>query len=351
MAPSKPAQLEPMNLLIGSAVSVFEVTTLGQPFEVLKTHMAANRQDSLRTAIRKTIDRGGVKGFYQGLIPWAWIESSTAGAVLLFTSSYVEDFATHHGGISRGAAGLLGGAIGGAAQAYLAMGVCTRMKTAEITRNKTLAKVAKGAAPPTAAANLPASTFGLFMEIWRKDGIRGINKGVNAVALRQATNWSSRIGIARAAEQTIKELGHKKPGEPLTPTEKVTASAIGGALGCWNHPLEVIRVEMQSLSSTSPSVAASAATSGIVSSTSGGAATLATSASSSPSGTAPAPKVQAPTIFSTAKYIYRENGIRGLFRGVTPRVALGVWRTVCLVSLGDHVKSLVKKDVAASGPD
>ena len=59
------------------------------------------------------------------------------------------------------------------------------MKTAEITRNKTLAKVAKGVAPPTAAANLPASTFGLFMEIWRKDGIRGINKGVNAVALRQ----------------------------------------------------------------------------------------------------------------------------------------------------------------------
>ena len=129
------------------------------------------------------------------------------------------------------------------------------MKTAEITRNKTLAKVAKGVAPPTAAANLPASTFGLFMEIWRKDGIRGINKGVNAVALRQvskverqlpslplwltglvwrapppqATNWSSRIGIARAAEQTIKELGHKKPGEPLTPTEKVTASAIGAS--------------------------------------------------------------------------------------------------------------------------
>ena len=32
--------------------------------------MAANRQDSLRTAIRKTTERGGLKGFYQGLIPW-----------------------------------------------------------------------------------------------------------------------------------------------------------------------------------------------------------------------------------------------------------------------------------------
>ncbi|POY71642.1 hypothetical protein BMF94_5336 [Rhodotorula taiwanensis] len=347
MAP-KTAQLEPMNLVIGSAVSLFEVTTLGQPFEVLKTHMAANRQDSLRTAISKTIGRGGFKGFYQGLIPWAWIESSTAGAVLLFTSSYVEDFAVHHSGMSRGAAGLLGGAIGGAAQGYLAMGVCTRMKTAEVTRNKTLAKVAKGAAPGATAV---PSTFGLFMEIYKKDGIRGINKGVNAVALRQATNWASRIGIARAAEQTIKELGHKKPGEPLTPMEKVTASAIGGALGCWNHPLEVIRVEMQSLSASSPSasVAAAPAINGVA----GGAATL--SASAAAAGAAvpgsSAPKVRSPTILSTAKYIYAENGIRGLFRGVTPRVALGVWRTVCLVSLGDHVKAMVKKDVAASGPD
>ena len=40
-------------------------STLGQPLEVLKTHQAANRTDSLRTAIKKTYARGGVKGFYQ----------------------------------------------------------------------------------------------------------------------------------------------------------------------------------------------------------------------------------------------------------------------------------------------
>lgn len=108
---------------------------------------------------------------------------------------------------------------------------------------------------------------------------------------------------------------------------------------------------MQSLSASSPSasVAAAPAINGVA----GGAATL--SASAAAAGAAvpgsSAPKVRSPTILSTAKYIYAENGIRGLFRGVTPRVALGVWRTVCLVSLGDHVKAMVKKDVAASGPD
>jgi hypothetical protein len=50
--------------------SLIPVSTLGQPFEVLKTHLAANRHDSFRAAVQKTWHRGGVAGFYQGLMPW-----------------------------------------------------------------------------------------------------------------------------------------------------------------------------------------------------------------------------------------------------------------------------------------
>lgn len=63
-------QLAPINLLIGAGVSLFEVTTLGQPFEVLKTQMAANREQGFGDAVRSVWARGGVRGFYQGLIPW-----------------------------------------------------------------------------------------------------------------------------------------------------------------------------------------------------------------------------------------------------------------------------------------
>lgn len=35
-----------------------------------------------------------------------------------------------------------------------------------------------------------------------------------------------------------------------------------------------------------------------------------------------------PTIANTLAYIYRENGIKGLYRGVTPRIGLGIWQTV-----------------------
>jgi hypothetical protein len=42
--------------------SRFEVTTLGQPLEVLKTQMASSRGDSMATAFKKVWSRGKVLG-------------------------------------------------------------------------------------------------------------------------------------------------------------------------------------------------------------------------------------------------------------------------------------------------
>ncbi len=47
------------------------------------------------------------------------------------------------------------------------------------------------------------------------------------------------------------------------------------------------------------------------------------------------------TIFNTLGYIYRENGIKGLYRGVTPRIGLGIWQTICMVSVRGLRKRLV----------
>jgi hypothetical protein len=169
------------------------------------------------------------------------------------------------------------------------------MKTVEITRAK---NIATGVKPP--------STFAVFMDIYRREGIRGINKGVNAVAVRQCTNWGSRFGFARLAEDSIRNVTGKSKDQGLNPYEKILASAIGGGLSTWNQPIEVTRIEMQS-------------------------------------------KVPDPnrpknlTMWTTLKYIYSQNGIKGLYRGVTPRIGLGVWQTVCMVGLGDIAKEMVAK--------
>ncbi|PWN25342.1 putative YHM2-protein of the mitochondrial carrier family [Jaminaea rosea] len=284
------------NIAVGSLMNLFEVTTLGQPLEVTKTTMAANRSLTMAQALKEVWSRGGVLGYYQGLIPWAWIEASTKGAVLLFTAAEIEKTAVKSG-IGAGSAGLLGGMGGGIAQAYATMGFCTCMKTAEITRHK-----------QSAAGIKPPGTFQVFMDIYRKEGIAGINKGVNAVALRQCTNWGSRMGFARLAEAPVRSFSGKGEKEKLSPLEKIFCSSIGGALGCWNQPIEVVRVEMQSMAKAEKTVEG---------------------------------RPNKPGVFGTLGYIYRENGIKGLYRGISPRIALGIWQTVCMVALADHVRGWV----------
>lgn len=176
---------------------------------------------------------------------------------------------------------------GGVAQAYATMGFCTCMKTVEITKHK---MAAQGVKPP--------STFATFMDIYRKEGIRGINRGVNAVAIRQTTNWGSRFGLSRLAETAIRKATGKEDSQKLSAWEKVLASGLGGGLSAWNQPIEVIRVEMQS-KTDDPN------------------------------------RPKNLTVGKTFKYIYDNNGIKGLYRGVAPRIGLGIWQTVCMVALGD----------------
>ncbi|KAJ3111346.1 hypothetical protein HDU96_005775 [Phlyctochytrium bullatum] len=286
-APLKKKPISFINLAIGAGLNFFEVSTLGQPFEVIKTQMAANRGQSMPTAIATIWGRGGVLGFYQGLIPWAWIEAATKGAVLLFAASELEYSVRVLGG-GPALAGILGG-MGGA---YTTMGFCTFMKTVEVTRHK-----GEGA---------NKSTIQVAREIFAREGIRGINKGVNAVAVRQCTNWGSRFGFSRIAEDLIKGRPGRDKNKKLSDIEKVAASSIGGALSCWNQPIEVIRVEMQSQIKGEG-------------------------------------RPEKMTIGSTAKYIYERNGFLGFYRGVTPRICLGMWQTICMVAFGDSVKAYFAK--------
>ena len=70
-------------------------------------------------------------------------------------------------------------------------GFTTCMKTAEITRQK------------EAAAGVQKSTWALFGEIYRREGLAGVNKGVNAVAVRQMTNWGSRCAFCQVLKVPI----------------------------------------------------------------------------------------------------------------------------------------------------
>jgi hypothetical protein len=64
-APAPKIEKKPIkfsNLLLGASLNMFEVTTLGQPLEVIKTTMAANRTDSFAGAMSRIWGRGGILG-------------------------------------------------------------------------------------------------------------------------------------------------------------------------------------------------------------------------------------------------------------------------------------------------
>lgn len=47
-------------------------------------------------------------------------------------------------------------------------------------------------------------------------------------------------------------------------------------------------------------------------------------------------------VFSTFNYIYKENGIKGLYRGVGPRISLGIWQSTFMIFLSDIVRDALK---------
>jgi hypothetical protein len=64
-AGDKPLEKKPIkfsNLLLGAGLNMFEVTTLGQPLEVIKTTMAAHRGDGFGSALGRIWARGGALG-------------------------------------------------------------------------------------------------------------------------------------------------------------------------------------------------------------------------------------------------------------------------------------------------
>lgn len=114
--------------------------------------------------------------------------------------------------------------------------------------------------------------------------------------MRQCTNWASRFGIARYAQDTIVKVRHGDKGI-ADGVDKAMASILAGALSCWNQPLEVIRVEMQSQLKAEG-------------------------------------RPEKMTIGSATKYIYNNNGLKGFYRGLAPRIGLGIWQTLVMVGLG-----------------
>lgn len=271
MAPAKSA--DPKDLVNGAVLQCVEAASLGMPFEVWKTRMGRFREESTFTALQNVYKRAGITGFWQGTGP-KMVESALKGAILLFSKEAILN-SSKQAGIGQTASGFLAGAGGGICQTTV-MGPCTFLVTAMVTGDKN------------------TSIGGLIGKTWKEGGIKGFYPGGSAIAFRQASNWASRQGLTEWARGVIHSTRHAgKPETKLSKGEEAMAGCIGGALSCWNQPFEVARIQMQAAAAAGE------------------------------------PKV---SMVQTLKTVVAQGGPQALFKGIIPRVCLGMWQTLFMVT-------------------
>lgn len=269
----------------GAVIQMLEGITLGMPFEIWKTRMGRFRNENTIQAFKavQKAGGGGIRGmsaFWDGWAP-KMVESATKGAVLLWSKEAIKN-GLLGAGMNDILAGFASGAGGGICQTSV-MGPCTFLVTAVVTQ--------KG-------KNI--SIMSTMKTTMREKGIKGFYPGGSAIAFRQATNWASRQGFTDAVRYVMRKVYHNGDSKAkLTVKQEVLSGMTGGFLACWNHPFEVARIEMQSRAIANE------------------------------------PRINMVGVF---KLVTKEYGVAGLFKGVIPRICLGVWQTLFMVTGADLVK-------------
>ena len=261
------------DLVNGAVLQCVEAATLGMPFEVWKTRMGRFRNESTVRAFFAVMEKGGGPlAFWQGTSA-KMVESATKGAVLLYSKELILTAMTS-AGCSETLAGFAAGAGGGVCQTVV-MGPCTFLVTAAVTGEGKVSVTQKAA------------------EVWAKQGIKGFYPGGTAIAFRQATNWASRQGITEFIRSQMKVRLHGDKDAKLTVPQEACAGILGGALSTWNQPFEVARIQMQSAANEGK------------------------------------PKEN---LLQVLRTVVRNDGVAGLFQGIVPRIGLGVWQTLFMVT-------------------
>ena len=237
--------------------------------------MGSQGGESTTQAFRSIYNQGRMKAFYRGGGAKTF-ESFTKGGILLWSKEGIIHGSKIFGGLSDMQAGLLGGFGGGVSQ-VIVMAPCTFVITASVA----------GAAAQGGAM----STLERVKSTFANSGVKGFYKGSTAIMLRQGSNWASRQGLTDFTRNQIKA---NTGDEHLSIFQEMAAGTVGGALSSWNQPFEVMRIQAQARAAKGePSL----------------------------------------NILQITKMIVEKDGVRGLFRGIIPRMGLCAWQTVFMVSV------------------
>lgn len=258
------------NLARGAFLRVISDLTGGTPLENIKTRVTATTDGPIQ-ALKHIVNQNsnGVLNLWSGS-PSRTVEGSLMGAAFMVASVATKKQVLNLGG-SKTAAALAGGVVGGVIQSVIMTPTGLVFCSLNLNRGK------PGYENDT--------SISVAKRIIDEKGIQGMFIGGGPMALRQASNWASRSLFTEICRTNLRLSRFGIAGE-------IASGAIGGVGSCWNTPIETVRVLMQRDVS---------------------------------SGIPPKP------FMGYINDIQAEDGVPGLFRGVTPRAVQAIWQTVFMV--------------------
>lgn len=256
------------NIIRGSLLRIASDITGGTPLESIKTRVTVSK-DNMFEAYNHITSVGGIGNLWSGT-PSRTVEGALLGAAFMVGSVPVKNQVLALTG-SPVAGSLAGGIVGGLAQAIVMTPAGMIFTSLNVNKGK----------PGYENDNALIVT----KRIVKEKGIGGMFIGGKPMALRQASNWASRSAFTEIARSTLGMSKYGLLGE-------IGSGVIGGLGSCWNTPIETCRVFIQKDVSEGKT-----------------------------------PK----TFMGYVQSISEEDGVPGLFRGVTPRGIQAIWQTVFMV--------------------
>lgn len=110
----------------------------------------------------------------------------------------------------------------------------------------------------------------------------------------------AKLSVAEEAWSGI--IGGKHKPMPLSAVSRTVGgkaehelcfSSTAGTLACWNHPFEVARIEMQAAANAGE---------------------------------------KSRSMMEVFRMVVKTDGVKGLFQGIIPRIGLGIWQTLFMVT-------------------
>ena len=156
--------------------------------------------------------------------------------------------------------------------------------------------------------------FSVASNIIKNEGFGTLYTGISAGLLRQATYTTARLGIHAKIVDFLKE---QNKGAPLPLVQKAGAGLAAGGLGAiFGSPADLSLIRMQA------------------------------------DGTLPAAERRNYTgVAHALTDIVRKDGVGGLFRGIAPRVCLGIWQTLFMVTGAKLIKDELRKREMIAMPE